>query len=95
MSAYIIGRVNVNDWEQYRKYTERTPDAIARAGGRFIVRGGDLVTLEGDDETGRIVVIEFPSLAQAKAFYYSDEYQEIRKLRENAAIATLIAVDGV
>jgi uncharacterized protein (DUF1330 family) len=95
MPAYIIARVQVTDWERYREYTKLTPGAIAQFGGRFIVRGGQTVTLEGPPETGRVVVIEFPAFEQAKAFYDSAEYGRARKLREGAAIGQFILVDGL
>ena len=55
MPAYIIARVQVTDWERYRQYTNATPAAIAKFGGRFIVRGGETITFEGPPETGRLV----------------------------------------
>jgi uncharacterized protein (DUF1330 family) len=94
MSAYIIARVQVTDWEQYREYTKATPAAIERFGGRFVVRGGEMITLEGPQETGRVVIIEFPSLDQAKAFYHSEEYSRAKKLREGAATGQFLAIEG-
>jgi uncharacterized protein (DUF1330 family) len=94
MPAYLIARVEVTDWKRYREYTQATPDAIKRFGGRFIVRGGEMATLEGPEETRRLVVIEFPSLDQAKAFYRSPEYTEAKKLREGAASGQFLAVEG-
>jgi uncharacterized protein (DUF1330 family) len=95
MAAYIIARINVTDMEQYKKYTAVTPGVIEQFGGRFIVRGGEKVTLEGPEETNRVVVIEFPSLERAQAFYKSDDYQAAKKLREGAATGQFIIVDGV
>ena len=94
MPAYIIARVQVTDWERYREYTKATPAAIQTYGGRFIVRGGEMITLEGPQESGRVVIIEFPSLDQAKAFYRSEEYSHAKKLREGAATGQFLAVDG-
>ncbi|MEI6781842.1 MAG: DUF1330 domain-containing protein [Verrucomicrobiota bacterium] len=94
MPAYIIARVQVTDWERYREYTRATPAAIASFGGRFIVRGGETIALEGPQETGRVVVIEFPSLDKAKAFYHSEEYSRARKLREGAATGQFLAIEG-
>lgn len=94
MPAYLIARVQVTDWSRYREYTKATPAAIERFGGRFIARGGETVTLEGPEETGRVVIIEFPSLAQAKAFYNSAEYSQAKKLRAGAATGQFIAVEG-
>ena len=94
MSAYLIAMIEVTDWEKYREYTKASSQAVAQYGGRFIVRGGDKITLEGPEETRRIVVIEFPSLEQVKTYYDSKEYQEAKRLRQGAAIASFIAVQG-
>ena len=95
MAGYIIARVNVTDPEKYQDYTAVTPGLIAKYGGRFVVRGGETVTLEGPEETGRVVVIEFDTLEQAKAMYGSADYQAAIKLRAGAATAQFIAVAGV
>ena len=94
MPAYIIARVQVTDWERYREYTRATPAAIEKFGGRFLVRGGESITLEGPPETGRVVVIEFPSLDKAKAFYRSEEYSRAKKLKEGAATGQFLAIEG-
>jgi len=95
MAAYIIARINVTDQDQYKKYIKVTPEIIAKYHGRFIVRGGETVTLEGPEEKWRIVIVEFPDLKKAKEFYYSPEYAEAKKLREDAALAQFIAMEGV
>ena len=95
MAGYIIARINVTDPEKYKNYTAVTPGLIAKHGGRFVVRGGETVTLEGPEETGRVVVIEFDSLDQAKAFYNSGDYQAAIGLRTAASTAQFIAVAGV
>ena len=94
MPAYIIARVEVTDWTRYREYTKATPAAVARYGGKFIIRGGEITTLEGEPETRRLVVIEFPSLEQAKAFYQSPEYSQVKTLRAGAAVGQFLAIDG-
>jgi uncharacterized protein (DUF1330 family) len=95
MSAFVITKIKVTNWDRYREYTQASPAAVAKYGGKFIVRGGEILTLEGPEETSRIVVLEFPSLEKAKAFYYSDEYQSAKKLREGAATVFSVAVAGV
>jgi uncharacterized protein (DUF1330 family) len=87
--------VNVTDWDKYNEYIKVTPGIIAKYEGRFIVRGGETVTLEGPQEKWRIVVVEFPDLAKAKAFYHSPEYADAKKIRAGAAEAQFIAVSGV
>jgi uncharacterized protein (DUF1330 family) len=95
MSAYIIVKMEVTDMEQYKKYIAATPAVVEQFDGKFIARGGETVTLEGPEETRRVVLIEFPSLDKIKAFFSSPEYQEARRLREGAAVASIVAVDGV
>ena len=95
MAAYMIARVNVTDWDKYAEYIKVTPDIIAKYEGRFIVRGGETVTLEGPEEKWRIVVVEFPDLAQAKEFYQSPEYTDAKQIRAGAAEAQFVAISGV
>ena len=72
-----------------------SPGAIEKAGGRFLVRGGETFTLEGEEENRRIVVLEFNTTEQAQAFYDSEEYKNAKKERKGAAEAQFIVVDGV
>jgi uncharacterized protein (DUF1330 family) len=81
MAAYVIARVKVTNWTRYRKYVESTPPTIAKFGGRLIAGGGQTVSLEGPEETRRVVILEFPSLERAKAWYASDDYQAVREMR--------------
>jgi uncharacterized protein (DUF1330 family) len=95
MPAYLIARIEVTDWERYRQYVEATPGVISRYGGKFIIRGGQTVVLEGEPETRRLVVIEFPTLERAKQFYDSPEYTRVKQLRVGAALGQFLAVEGV
>ena len=94
MLAYLIARVQVTDWERRREYLKATSATIVRFGGRFVGRGGEVITLEGPQETGRLVIIEFPGLDQAKAFYHSEEFARARKAREGAATGQFLAIEG-
>jgi uncharacterized protein (DUF1330 family) len=94
MAAYLIARVEVTDWEKYKKYMQATPAAIARFGGKFIARGGEMVTLEGPAEMRRVVIIEFPSLESINAFFSSPEYVAAKKLRLGAATGEFLAIEG-
>lgn len=94
MPAYLIVRVNVTDSTRFADYIKAVPQVIGRFDGKYIVRGGDVLTLEGPEEKRRIIVIEFPTLQQARNFYNSDEYTEVRKLRTGAAEGEIIAIQG-
>lgn len=93
MSAYVIGLVEITNPEQYREYMKHTPRLINQFGGRFVARGGEVVTLEGEP-LPRMVLIEFPSLDQARAFYDSPEYVRARQLRQGAGHLRLTAIQG-
>lgn len=95
MTAYILIRVTVTDWDRYHQYMALTSAALAKYQGRFIARGGESVTLEGPEETRRLAVCEFPTLELAKAFYASPEYQEAKALRDGACEAEFVALDGL
>ena len=94
MVAYIIVDSEILEPVKYEEYKKLTPQAIAKHGGRFLVRGGQTVTLEGDWRPNRVVVIEFPSLEAARNFYTSVEYTAARRARAGAARMDMIAVDG-
>ena len=74
MPAYVIVDCEVTDPERYEVYKELAPPAIAKYGGRYLVRGGDVTPLEGDWRPDRIVILEFPDVDTAKRFYASPEY---------------------
>ncbi len=95
MPAYFIAETIIHDPEQYKRYTEAVPATIAAHGGRFVVRGGDLAVLEGDWQPKRLVMLEFDDLETAKRWYESSEYQEVKRLREDAATLNIVAVQGV
>lgn len=95
MAAYLIAKVEIDDPEIYANYTAKSPEIIKKFGGKFLSRGGALDVLEGDDFSGRIVIVEFPDRAAACGFYQSEEYQAARLIREPISSAQFIVVDGV
>jgi uncharacterized protein (DUF1330 family) len=95
LAAYVIADVEVTDPVRYENYRKLTPAAIARYGGRFIARGGEVVPLEGGWQPARMVLIEFPTLEAARTFYDSPEYRAARDARAGAARMRMIAVGGV
>jgi uncharacterized protein (DUF1330 family) len=95
MAGYIIAEVQVTDPERYEEYRRQVEGTIAAYGGRYRVRGGEAEALEGDAPHGRLVVIEFDSYEQARAWYDSSEYAGPKALRQDTSIGRLIIVDGV
>jgi uncharacterized protein (DUF1330 family) len=95
MSAYIVVEVEVHDPDRYEDYKAMVPPSLEAYGGRFLVRGGKVETLEGDWSPRRFVMVEFPSLEKAKAWWASEEYAEAKALRQATARTQMIVVGGV
>jgi uncharacterized protein (DUF1330 family) len=95
MAAYVIYQGEVIDPARYEQYKVSAAASIARAGGRYLVRGGDVEVLEGEPPAGRTVVVEFPTLQAALDWYRGDAYTDARALREGAANARMYVVDGL
>ena len=95
MAAFIIARINVTNPEQYEKYKALAPAAIAKHGGEYLARGGAGEMLEGDDEARRVVILKFPDMTAARAFYDSAEYTAARAERKGAAIGQFLLVEGL
>lgn len=95
MAAYLIVRVTVTDAEKYGEYVKHSPRILDRFGGKFIARGGEVTTLEGPEETNRVVIIEYPDVESAKAMYESEEYGLAKALREGAGEAQFIVINGL
>ncbi|GAA4333818.1 DUF1330 domain-containing protein [Pigmentiphaga soli] len=81
MSAYWLARSIVNDPVLYKRYADQVPDIVAAYGGRILARGGKFEILEGPEKFTRFVVIEFPSLEQARACFHSERYQSAARWR--------------
>ena len=92
--GYIIAQVDVTNPQPYAEYAKLSPGIIAKFGGKFLARAGRTVTLEGTPARSRVVIVEYPSFEQAQAFFSSPEYQQAKKLRDGAANAQFIAVEG-
>ena len=95
MKAYIIADVTITDPKLYEDYKKLTPGSLVPFDGKFIVRGGQTEVLEGTGDTGRIVVLEFPSVEKAKAWYTSDIYAPAKAIRHKASKTKMIVVQGI
>src|ERR1700755_616389 len=94
MAAYIIVEVETTDEALMAEYRKHTPGAIARFGGKFIVRGGKTKTLEGGWAPSRVVVRKCPDYKKAKPFYHGGPYKPILEMRLKAGKSKAILVDG-
>jgi uncharacterized protein (DUF1330 family) len=95
MPAYVVANVRVEDPERYEEYRARVTPTIERYGGRFLARGGKAERLEGAYDPARVVILEFPSYEQAKAWYESEQYRPLIELRQSTSTGDLLLVEGV
>jgi len=95
MAAYVIAQIEVVDPARFEVYRQQVPATIEAYGGRYIVRGGASETLEGTWSPKRVVILEFPDRATAKAWWASHAYSPVKAIREHAARTELIIIDGV
>ena len=93
--AYIIAQATVTNPEQYEGYKALAGAAVAKYGGKYVVRGGATHLLEGDWAPPRLVILEFESVEQAKRFYDSPEYRTAREQRLGAAQMNMLVVEGL
>jgi uncharacterized protein (DUF1330 family) len=94
MSAYIIVEVTIHNPAEYEDYKKLTPQSLKPFDGKFIVRGGQTESLEGDWNPERIVVLEFPNVEKAKAWWNSEGYAPAKALRQRTAYTKMIVVPG-
>ena len=94
MPAFVIVDVSITDPVEYEAYKKLTPAAVAAFDGKFIVRGAQTETLEGNWDPERIVVLEFPSVARAKEWWNSEMYSKAKVIRQRAAKTQMIVVAG-
>jgi uncharacterized protein (DUF1330 family) len=94
VSAYVVVEVVVTDAEQYERYKAAAAPSVAAAGGRYLARGGEVESFEGG-APARVVVLEFPTLDAARAWYHGEQYTAARALREAACDARMFVVDGM
>jgi uncharacterized protein (DUF1330 family) len=94
MSAYVIGDIEVTDPATYEEYRKQVLPVVTKYGGKFLVRGGRIDAKEGGWNPKRLVLLEFPSLAQAQKWYDSPEYAPLIKLRQKASKGRLLIVEG-
>lgn len=93
--GYLVAEINVTDPEVYKQYAAGVPPILAKYGGKYLVRAGQTSSVEGPGPAGRIVVIEFDSLAAAGLFEESPEYQALAPLRHKASQSRIFLVEGV
>ena len=96
MAAYAIGRLEMRDPSWVHEYGTKTAALVAKYGGKYLVRGGTMERLEGAGKLPSVtVVLEFPSMEQARAWYNDPAYAPLIKLRQTGSDLDFVLVEGV
>ena len=95
IAAYVVVEIDIHDVATYERYKALVPPTIAAYGGRYLARGGAVDTLEGDWAPRRVVLLEFPSVERARAWWSAPEAAHIKALRQQSARTRMIVVDGL
>jgi uncharacterized protein (DUF1330 family) len=94
MPAYFIVEIQTTNTTAMGDYRERVASVIEKFGGRYLVRGGDCQTFEGDWTPERLVILEFPTREAALTFWQSKDYEPLRDIRRNAGRSKVILANG-
>jgi len=95
VTAFLISDVTVRDADAFQLYRTRAAASIVQHGGKYLARGGEIEPLEGTWGPRTIIIVEFPTIEQARAWYRSPEYASALDVRDKALSRNLILVDGI
>ncbi len=95
MPAFVIVDIDITDPVGYEEYRRLATPTVAACGGKYIARGGRTEVLEGSWQPKRIVILQFDSVDNAKAWLNSEEYREPWKIRHRTARTNMIVTEGV
>jgi uncharacterized protein (DUF1330 family) len=90
--AFLLGAHTVRDMGHFRSYAERVPEVVESFGGRFLARASEVTRIAGDVVPDRVVITEYPSAADVVAFYVSEDYAPLLKLRLATVNARLVVM---
>jgi uncharacterized protein (DUF1330 family) len=92
--GYVVAEAEVTDAITLKKYGEKAPQTLTPFNGRYVVRGGNVQSLEGEPPKGYVVVIAFDSVGKAREWYDSPAYAAIRPIRQSSTKSRIFIVEG-
>ena len=91
MKVYVISDIVVTDQEKYNEYMKLAPNTIAKYGGKYLVRGGNILNSLDWNPKGRIIVLEFPSKEKLDQWQNSEEYKPVKEAEDQMEVLELEA----
>ncbi len=95
MSAYILSQLTVNDYKKFKECIRHVPETLVKYGGKLVVASQNIEVMEGSLDKKMCIVIEFPSMKNAKNWYESDEYRPYKAVRQEATDSSIVFIDNV
>lgn len=95
MPAYVIVNVTVHNPARYEEYKRLATPTVAAYDGRYVVRGGPVDVREGGWTPSRLVILEFPTVERARAWWDSPEYAPAKAVRQSCADTQLVITEGL
>ncbi len=96
MAAYVVGDVIVTDDAFAEEYRPKVQETVEKHGGKFIAGPGNFEKLEGTRALPDWhVIIEFPTLDLARAWYNDPDYAPLIKLRDSGSRSEIVLIEGL
>ena len=95
MPVYSISSIDVKDWEAYKKYMKLVPSVIKKFGGKYLVRGGEILSDSTSWKPKRVVILEFPTIEDMNNFRDSEDYKPVAEIRLKASESESFVVQGI
>ena len=93
---YVLVDTKISNSENYEIYKSKAKPIAEKFGGKYLTRGGNMDIVQKDLwSPTRLVLVEFPSIDNARAFHDSNDYADVKKLRLENAESTLVILEGL
>ncbi len=95
MAAYLIVKARISDRSKFNEYAQSVTKLVNQFGGKYLAVSGNPEVLEGSDIGESVVIHEWSNRERAREFWYSNEYQQVKKLRKDTGQFSVVLVDGL
>ena len=92
--GYAVILLDVADPDMYIEYAKAASAIEARYGAKPIIVGDAEEVIEGLWPAQRVVLLEFPTLDDARAWYNDPDYQTLLPLRHQATSSKILFIEG-
>ena len=97
MSAYLVSICEITNMnENLKVYAQKSAELISKYGGKYIIRGPEVSSLEGSLLANKsVIVTKFDNQESISAFFNSEEYRSLKPMRDGTGIYDIGLFNGV